>query len=591
MKVDMPKSQSTETKKDQQLLNREQAALLESTMKRFNYRRDALLEVLTTAQERFGYLPREALLHISQKLDIPLSQVYGVATFYHLYVLDAAAERHCFICNDVACSIKGSEAVLQAAETEAEKSPAQKIRIHRTNCLGLCDQAPAALLDGEAYTHLNAETVGTLFQKTAPKPVLRVNGEPRILTRRIGKLSPTDLAACRNDGAFSALEKAIWTMTPEQVIAEVKASGLTGRGGAGFPTGLKWEFTRTAPGDPKYVVCNFDESEPGTFKDRLLMEGDPFRTIEGILLCAYAIGAPQGYIFIRGEYVQAARIVQQAIDALYAANILGKAILGSDFNFDLEIRRGAGAYICGEETALFEAIEGKRGNPRSKPPFPTTEGLFGQPTSINNVETLAIVPDLILNGGTWLRQWGTEKSVGLKLFCLSGHVRQPGVVEAPYGLTVRQIIEKYGGGFDGLPQAILMGGASGGLLHPDDLDTPLTHEDLNPLGTPIGSGVIMVFNQDVNLLDVLKSVARFFETETCGQCISCRVGTRQISNLLEKISLGQGEPEDLTRLENLCTTMQSVGECGLGQTAPNPILSSLRNFRPRLEAYVEAWRK
>jgi NADH-quinone oxidoreductase subunit F len=568
-------------------LGDEQAALLLDVMQRYNFRRDALLQVLTAAQESFGHLSKDVLAFVAQKLEVPLSQVYGVATFYHLYTLDEAAERHCFICGDVACAAQGSLEVLEAARQQAENSPTRKTTVHRANCLGLCDQAPAALVDGEAYARLTADRIDQLFQGTAPRPTLQVRGEPRILTRRIGLLEPLDLPAQRREGAFVALEKALRETTPEMVIAEVKASGLTGRGGAGFPTGLKWEFTRKAPGQPKYVVCNFDESEPGTFKDRALVEGDPFRTLEGLILCGYATGAAQGYLFIRGEYAQAAKTAQQAIERLYEADLLGKDILGTGFSFDLEIRRGAGAYICGEETALFEAIEGKRGNPRSKPPFPTVSGLFGKPTSINNVETLAIVPELILNGGAWLRQWGTEKSVGLKLFCLSGNVREPGVVEAPYGLTVRQMIETYGGGFDGEPQAILMGGASGGLLHPDDLDTPLTHEALNPKGTPIGSGVIMVFNQQVDLLEVLKSLARFFEYETCGQCISCRVGTRQMHSLLDKISLGEGSSEDLTQLERLCVTMQSVGECGLGQTAPNPILSSLKYFRPLLENSVK----
>jgi NADH-quinone oxidoreductase subunit F len=563
-----------------------EVVVLDQAMQRFNHRRDALLEVLTAAQESFGSLSRDTLTYVADQLDLPLSQVYGVASFYHLYNLETDSERHCFICGDVACAVAGGEAVLKAAVQETARKSTEKITVHRANCLGLCDQAPAALLDGKAHVGLEAGNVARLFDGSAPRPRLQVSGEPRILTRRIGRLEPLDLDTHRSDGAFRALEKALVEMTPEMVIEDVKASGLTGRGGAGFPTGLKWAFTRAAAGQPKYVVCNFDESEPGTFKDRVLMEGDPFGTIEGLILSGYATGATQGYIFIRGEYAEAARIVQQAVEVMYEAGLLGKNLFGTDFSFDLEVRRGAGAYICGEETALFEAIEGKRGNPRSKPPFPTTHGLFGKPTSINNVETLAIVPDLILNGGKWLRQWGTEKSVGIKLFCLSGHVQQPGVVEAPFGLTIRQMIEQHGGGFVGSPQAILMGGAAGGLLHPKDLDTPLTHEALNPLGAPIGSGVIMVFNQEIDLLEVLKLLARFFVYETCGQCISCRVGTRQVYNLLDKLSQGNGTREDLRRLQTLCNTMQSVGECGLGQTAPNPILSSFRHFRTTLESYV-----
>jgi NADH:ubiquinone oxidoreductase subunit F (NADH-binding) len=316
------------------------------------------------------------------------------------------------------------------------------------------------------------------------------------------------------------------------------------------------------------------------------MEGDPFQVIEGMLLCGYAIGATHGYIFIRGEYPQAAKVVQEAVDRLYEAGLLGENILNTDFCFELTIRRGAGAYICGEETALFEAIEGKHGYPRLKPPYPTIRGLFGIPTAINNVETLATIPHIVLEGGSWLRQWGTDKSVGCRLFCLSGHVKQPGVIEAPMGITLRELIEQYGGGFDGTPQAILMGGASGGFLHPDNFDTPLTNEDLGPLGAPIGSGVVMVMNQTVDLLDVLKGIARFFVHESCGQCTPCRIGTVQIHKLLDKFTSCDGTPEDLEQLERLCHTVRKTSLCGLGQTAPNPVLSTLRFFREEYETLL-----
>jgi len=559
---------------------------LEDIFNRYDFRSDALLEALRRTQSMFGFLPSDGLTFISERLSVPMSQVYGVATFYHMFTFEPGGEHRCLICSDPACLISGSEDVLDAAHRYTESNPEAKITIEYTSCLGLCDQAPAALYNDTAYVKVSPDQIENLFQGKALRSLLQISGKPRIMTRLIGKLEPTDLETHRAEGVFKGLEKALFSMTPEAVIEEIKISGLTGRGGAGFPTGLKWDFTRNAPGTPKYVVCNFDESEPGTFKDRILMEGDPFRVIEGILLSAYAVGSEHGYIFIRGEYPGAAMIVQQAIDKLYQANLLGKKILETDYNFDLEIRRGAGAYICGEETALFEAIEGKRGNPRSKPPFPTTHGLFGKPTTINNVETLAIVPDLILNGGNWCRQWGTDKSVGVKLFCLSGHVNKPGVVEAPYGMSIRQLIESHAGGFLGEPQAILMGGAAGGFLHPDYLDTPLTNEALNPLGTPIGSGVIMVFNQQVNLLDVFKSVARFFVDETCGQCVPCRVGTTQVYRLLQKISSGNAAIQDINKLEKLCISMRSVGECGLGQTAPNPILTALKYFKPTFTAQL-----
>ena len=308
------------------------------------------------------------------------------------------------------------------------------------------------------------------------------------------------------------------------------------------------------------------------------MEGDPFSVIEGLMIGAHTIGANKGYIFIRNEYLKATEVVKEAIEHLHSANLLGEEILGSDFDFDIEVRRSAGGYICGEETALFEAIEGKRGIPRIKPPYPTQAGLFGKPTVINNVETLAVVPHLIEHGGEWFLQWGTHQSVGLKLFCLSGHVGKPCVVEAPYGLTARELIENFGGGFVGEPQAILIGGAAGGFLHPDSLDLPLTHEDLSPLDIPIGSGAIMVFNQSVDLWQIIENLAHFFEHETCGKCVPCRLGTKEICNLLDKINHGKGTFADIRRMEEVGERMRESCCCGLGMTAANPMISFLHNI-------------
>lgn len=314
------------------------------------------------------------------------------------------------------------------------------------------------------------------------------------------------------------------------------------------------------------------------------MEGNPYRVIEGLTLSAYAANAKKGYIFIRGEYPSATEIVEEALDELYGEGLLGEDIMGTGTDFDVEVRHNAGAYICGEETALFEAIEGKRGFPRRKPPYPTQAGLFGKPTTINNVETLAIIPSLVLHGGEWFRQWGTDISAGFKLFCLSGHINKPGVVEAPYGLTVRELIEKFGGGFDGEPKAVLIGGAAGGFLHPDKLDTPLTHEDLRKLDLPIGSGALMVFNQSVDLWNVLEGLARFFVHECCGQCAPCRMGTKQIYNILQKINNDTFIPGDLQKAEKLGQTIKTTCVCGLGMTAANPLLTFLQNFESPLRA-------
>jgi NADH-quinone oxidoreductase subunit F len=564
----------------------ERYAAVEHTMQRFDYQPHGLLETLITAQETFGHLPKELLIYVSEQLHVPLSKVYGVATFYEMFTLDRTGETHIMICTDPACAVAGAEAVLEevckaiGVEEPGPTSADGRHSVKRVSCLGLCDQAPAALVNHTAQVGLTPGDVPALVRGEARMPRLQVRGNPRVLTAPIGVLAPTDLAAHRSQGAFAALEKALHDMTPDQVIDEVKKARLTGRGGAGFPTGTKWAYARQSPGSPKYVVCNFDESEPGTFKDRALMEGNPFRVLEGLILSAYAIGAHQGYIFIRGEYPTATAIVETALQKLREAHLLGEHILDTGYDFQVEIRHNAGAYICGEETAQFEAIEGQRGHPRMKPPFPTSQGLFGKPTVINNVETLAVVPSLVLHGGEWFHQWGTAPSVGLKLFCLSGHVQQPGVVEAPLGITLRDLIEQFGGGFDGKPQAVLVGGAAGGLVHPDNFDVPMTHEDLGKLNVPIGSGVVMVFNQSVDLWHVLEGLAHFFVHETCGHCAPCRLGTKQIYTLLNRINQGSGSPADLERLQTLSQTIRKICACGLGLTAASPTLTFLQHFEP-----------
>ncbi|MFC1960005.1 NADH-quinone oxidoreductase subunit NuoF [Chloroflexota bacterium] len=564
-------------------------AAVEHTMQCFNYQQDGLIEVLITAQEVFGYLSKDMLTYVAEKLHMPLAKVYGVATFYDMFTIEKVGQTHVMICTDPACNIAGAKEVLEevcktiGVKDSGQTSANKQNSVKKVSCLGLCDQAPAALVNKKAQVEITLSDVPALLRGEASSPRIQISGEPRVLTSLIGDLAPTDLDSHRKAGAFTALEKALHEMTPEQVIEEVKESRLIGRGGAGFPTGTKWEYARESPGSPKYAVCNFDESEPGTFKDRALMEGNPFRVLEGLIISAYAINSHEGYIFIRGEYPAATEIVEEALDELYEAHLLGENILDTAYDFDVEIRHNAGAYICGEETALFEAIEGQRGHPRAKPPYPTRHGLFGKPTAINNVETLAVVPDLILHGGEWFRQWGTEESVGLKLFCLSGHVKQPGVVEVPFGLTIRELIEQFGGGFDGEPQAILLGGAAGGLVHPTNLDVPLTHEDLRNLDVPIGSGAVMVFNQSVDLWHVIEDLAHFFVNETCGHCAPCRLGTKQIYSTLNEITLGNGSLADLDRLEKLGQTIRKTCACGLGMTAANPTLTFLHHFDPTLK--------
>ncbi|MEK7326497.1 MAG: NADH-ubiquinone oxidoreductase-F iron-sulfur binding region domain-containing protein, partial [Chloroflexota bacterium] len=361
-------------------------------------------------------------------------------------------------------------------------------------------------------------------------------------------------------------------MPPAEVIEEVKKSGLVGRGGAAFPTGVKWEGAAKASGSPKYFVVNADESEPGTFKDRILMEGDPCRIIEGALLGAYAIGAHKIYFYIRGEYPTAIARVRAAVDELRQAGYLG-----SGFDLDIEVRSGAGAYICGEETALFESIEGKRGFPRIKPPFPTTHGLFDQPTAINNVETLAAVPYILAHGATAFRQFGTEKSTGPKLFCVSGDVARPGLYEAPFGVTIRHLIDDLAGGVTGGGlKAILFGGAAGAFATEKDLDVKLTFEDLRAAGLPLGSGVVMVFNETRDMRDALLRLARFFAHESCGKCYPCQLGTQRQHEILERVAEGKQQAGDVTRLSDVGWTMTDASLCGLGQTAASAVLSAMK---------------
>lgn len=544
--------------------------------------RAQLLPALHAAQRIYTYLPEPVLAAIGEALRVPLSEIYGVVQFYTMFYTEPVGKRIIRVCTDPACQIAGAEQILAEACQQAgilnpgETSADGSVTVERVTCLGLCDQAPGVLVDDTAFVQVGPTEVERLFTLSAQPSEIRVTGEPRVLTRRIGRLAPTDLEAHRTEDAFESLERSLKEMTPEQVIDQVKASNLVGRGGAAFPTGLKWQFARGAAGEPKYIVCNADESEPGTFKDRALMEGDPYRVLEGMAICGYAVGSSKGYLFIRGEYPQAAAVLQQAIDQAADAGLLGENILGTDFSFEIEIRRGAGAYVCGEETALFEAIEGKRGFPRLKPPFPTTNGLFDKPTVINNVETLSVIPDIVKNGGEWFKQWGTEKSAGVKLFCISGHVGQPGVVEAPFGLTVHELIGQYAGGFDGVPQAILMGGAAGGFLTPDQFNTPLTFEDLQPLGAPVGSGVVMVFNQEVDLKQVLKSLAHFFAHESCGKCYPCQLGTQRQMEILDRVAAGDAQPGDFERLQDIGLTMTDASLCGLGQTAGAAVLSAMK---------------
>lgn len=537
--------------------------------------RAALLPVLWDIQTAYGHISPVAVQAISRTLRIPEAEIYGVISFYSLFHQEPTGQQIIRVCTDPACGLKGGDDLLRAACARLRIEPGEtsadgRYTILHSSCLGLCEHAPAALISprgAETRSVAPVANVDHLLTGDAGQRPTVIGGEERVL------LAGEHCQTLGEYGDYAALRRAIEDLTPDSVIDEIEKSGLVGRGGAAFPTGRKWKFTQQASGQPHYVVCNADESEPGTFKDRVLLETRPHLVLEGMALCGYAIGASRGYLFVRGEYPEAYRTLQNALAEAKAANLLGSRILGSEFSFDIEIRRSAGAYICGEETALFEAIEGKRGYPRMKPPFPTSQGLFGKPTAINNVETLSAVPGIVRQGAAWFRQFGTEKSSGTKLVSVSGHVQRPGVYEIVPGLTLRTLIEEHCGGVTGTLQAVLMGGAAGTFLKPDEIDVRLTFEDLRAIGSTFGSGAVMVFNERTDLRDVLRRLARFFQHESCGKCFACQLGTQRQLEILERIDTPL--PGDAQRLWDVGLTMSESSLCGLGQTAAAAILSAL----------------
>ena len=419
----------------------------------------------------------------------------------------------------------------------------------------------------------------------------RLTQETRVVLKNVGEIDPTDIEEYIARDGYFALAKAL-QMRPEEVIEEVKRSGLRGRGGAGFPTGLKWEFTAKTKSDQKYVLCNADEGEPGTFKDRLIMEGDPHSLIEGMVIAGYAVGATKGYIYIRGEYYGSIEILRKAIEQAYEYGFLGENILGSGFSFDLKIRLGAGAYVAGEETALIESIEGKPAKPRLKPPYPPTYGLFGKPTVVNNVETFVNVPRIILNGADWFRSFGTPSSPGTKVFSLVGNVVRKGIVEVPMGTTVRDLVFRFGGGVEKGRQLKMVqtGGSAGTFIGPDKLDVPLDFDSYGKYGVSIGSGVILVIDDTHCAVDLALTVMRFFEHESCGKCTPCREGTRMAVDILTRISRGQGREEDLELLREIAKNAGEASFCGMGQSVPVPLLSILDNFEEEFRAHIGAER-
>ncbi|MER6714410.1 NAD(P)H-dependent oxidoreductase subunit E [Streptomyces sp. NPDC006129] len=556
-------------------------------------RRDLLLPGLHAINDRVGWISDGALDYLCRRLTVPPAEAYGVATFYAMFSVRPRPATVLHVCTDLACAAAGAPQL--CAGIEERLGPGSGVSVERSPCLGLCERAPAALAvkAGDpvrtavsAPATVEEAVLAASAPDSAPEEppaalaVPQAGQDGLMLLHRVGVVDPASLDDYRAHGGYTALRRA-FELGPAGVIREVTDSGLVGRGGAAFPTGRKWQATASQPDHPHYLVCNADESEPGTFKDRVLMEGDPYALIEAMTIAGYATGAHRGYLYLRGEYPRSLHRLEHAIAQARARGLLGDDVLGQGYAFDIEIRRGAGAYICGEETALFNSIEGYRGEPRSKPPFPVEKGLFGRPTVENNVETLVNVLPILTMGAPAYAAIGTQRSTGPKLFCVSGSVERPGVYELPFGATLGELLA-LAGVRDGL-RAVLLGGAAGGFVRADELDIPLTFEGTREAGTTLGSGVVMAFDDTVPLPRLLLRIAEFFRDESCGQCVPCRVGTVRQEEALHRIAerTGAAAAGDIALLREVGRAMRDASICGLGQTAWNAVESAI----DRLGAY------
>jgi len=577
--------------------------------------RELLLPTLHAVQDRVGWISPGAVAHIARRLTVPPAEIFGVASFYALLATTEHPRAAVHVCDDMACRLAGAERI--CAELEETLGPAghpkpgEERTWHRSPCLGQCERAPAALftIAGDPAIRVSTGPLDTphiltrledgllgrddleAFEGpvgTAPSPERLEQlrrfapqaGEPGLrLLARVGRVDPTSLTDYLANGGFRALGEAI-AAGPERVIEEVITAEVLGRGGAAFPAGKKWAAARATQAWPKNIVCNADEAEPGTFKDRVILEEDPFALVEAMTIAAFAVGAELGFIYLRGEYPLAESRMQNAIDLARLRGLLGGNVMGAGFAFDIEIRRGAGAYICGEGTAIYESIEGKRGEPRNKAARSTTAGLFQKPTVLNNVETLVNCLSIVLEGGEVYKTLGTSGSTGHKLFSISGHVNRPGVYETEFGITLRDLIELAGGVTGGKAvKAVNIGGAAGAFVGPDKLHMPLTYEAAKDLGVTIGAGAVVIFDEDTDVLDILRRIAEFFRDESCGQCVPCRVGTVRQEELLARLIAHRprGTVEDeLALLDELGRAMRDASICGLGQTANDAVASGVR---------------
>jgi NADH-quinone oxidoreductase subunit F len=580
-------------------------ARFERLQNAYPVKRSALIPMLMYAQDEFGYISDEVIAEIAARLELRTVQVEETLEYYSMLHRKPMGKYHVQVCTNVACMLRGGNELLDRAKKRLEIGHKEVTKdgifsLEEVECIGACTGAPAMQINYDFYENLTPATFDRLIQeldfgrRAEPVSVIsgalhaREPGEIPVISKRWGIENSTKIDVFLQNGGYQALEKALKQMTPESIIDEMKKSNLRGRGGAGFPTGMKWSFVPKDSPKAKYVICNADESEPGTCKDRPLMEMDPHQLIEGMVIAGRAIGSHQGFIYIRGEYRYVLDIVQGAITEAYERGYLGKNILGSGFDYDLLIHTGAGAYECGEESALMESLEGKRGYPRIKPPFPAVVGLYGCPTIINNVETLSAVPAIILGGGEAYANLGTPKNGGTRLLCVAGHVNKPGIYEIPLGMNMKEFIYGMAGGITGGKKlkAVIPGGSSCPLLTADEINIPMDYDSVAKAGSMLGSGGMVVMDEDTCMVDMARRIMHFYAHESCGWCIPCREGTTWLRKMLERLHAGYGREQDIDMLSELSKNILGRSFCPLGDAAAMPTISIVQKWRNEFEDHL-----
>ena len=582
------------------------AAKFERLQNAYPVKRSALIPMMMYAQDEFGYITDEMVGEIAGRLGLNNVQVEETLAFYSMLRRKPLGKHHVQVCTNIACMLRGGAELLTHAKKRLEighkeTTPDGVFSLEEVECIGACTGAPAIQVNYDFYEGVTPRAFDRLIedldkgQRPAPVPVItgalheRNKLETPLISKRWGIKDSAKIDVFLQNGGYQALDKALKQMTPDSIIDEVKKSSLRGRGGAGFPTGMKWSFVPKDSPKPKYVICNADESEPGTCKDRPLMEMDPHQLIEGIVIAGRAINAHHGFIYIRGEYRYVLDIVDAAIEEAYSRGYLGKNILGTGFDFDLLIHTGAGAYECGEESALMESLEGKRGNPRIKPPFPAIVGLYSCPTIINNVETLSAVPSIILEGGEAYANRGTPKNGGTRLLCVSGHVSKPGIYEIPLGMNMKKFIDEVAGGIRGGKKlkAVIPGGSSCPVFKADEIDLAMDYDTISKAGSMLGSGGMVVIDEDTCMVDVARRIMHFYAHESCGWCIPCREGTSWLKKMLDRFHAGFGRPEDIDLIDQLSKNMLGRTFCPLGDAAAMPTISIVTKFRNEFEEHLQ----